>query len=65
MADELVRDLPGSAYSPEQFNAACLRADLTTFISNFNLAQANRIAEALMAEYVLTPRRKSYGQRKG
>lgn len=64
MADELVRDLPGSAYDPGQFNAACLRADLTTLISNFSLAQANRITEALLAEYVVTPRRKRYGTRK-
>ena len=63
MADELVRGLPGSAYDPAQFNAACLRADLTTLLSNFDLAKANRVAEALLAEYVITPRRGKYGKR--
>lgn len=63
MADELVRDLPGSAYDPAQFNAACLRADLTTLLSNFDLAKAGRVAEALLAEYVITPRRGQYGKR--
>ena len=63
MADELVRDLPGSAYDPAQFNAACLRADLTTLLNNFDLAKANRVAEALLAEYVITPRRRQYGKK--
>ena len=58
-----MRDLPGSAYDPAQFNAACLRADLTTLLSNFDLAKANRVAEALLAEYVITPRRGKYGKR--
>ena len=45
------------------FNAACLRADLTTLLSNFDLAKASRVAEALLAEYVITPRRRQYGRK--
>ena len=39
------------------------QADLTTLLSNFDLAKANRVAEALLAEYVITPRRGKYGKR--
>ncbi len=60
MADKLVRDLPGSAYDPEEYRAGCLRADLATLIGNYALAQASRITEALLADYIVTPKRSRF-----
>ena len=53
----MVIDLPGSAYDPEEFKAGCLRADLATLIGHFSLQHAGKIAAAILADYIVIPRR--------
>ena len=60
----MVLDLPGSAYDPEKFQAGCLRADLADLVGQISLQHATRIADAILAEYLVTPRRK-VGKKKG